>query len=247
MQIPSILLLGFVYVAYVLIGGVVFWKLEGDLGQKDVSYLLEKKERLLSTYPCLNQAGLEAVAQVRNKNVEMKQTVSIHICNLWLRVLIDLFCSFLYHCIYILSTTIMILHFYIPLWRQSTIVEHWKHMLKLWMFFKLSGSLWIYRKGILESGTVELIGLRNKCYYMHLYIYTLTEGTNLLQFAFWNLLFNKWLINQFNIQWLDINICLRWLSIYWYVLFVNFENVSYQKFVNLLQQIFMFFVTIIWR
>lgn len=67
MQIPSILLLGFVYVAYVLIGGVVFWKLEGELGMKDVSYLLEKKERLLSTYPCLNQAGLEAVAQVRNK------------------------------------------------------------------------------------------------------------------------------------------------------------------------------------
>uniref|UniRef100_A0A3Q4H286 Potassium two pore domain channel subfamily K member 16 n=1 Tax=Neolamprologus brichardi TaxID=32507 RepID=A0A3Q4H286_NEOBR len=63
MQIPSILLLGFVYVAYVLIGGVVFWKLEGELGMKDVSYLLEKKERLLSTYPCLNQAGLEAVAQ----------------------------------------------------------------------------------------------------------------------------------------------------------------------------------------
>uniref|UniRef100_A0A3Q2VKW1 Potassium channel, subfamily K, member 17 n=1 Tax=Haplochromis burtoni TaxID=8153 RepID=A0A3Q2VKW1_HAPBU len=69
MQIPSILVLGFVYVAYVLIGGVVFWKLEGDLGMKDVSYLREKKERLLSTYPCLNQAGLEAVAQVRNKNV----------------------------------------------------------------------------------------------------------------------------------------------------------------------------------
>lgn len=189
MQIPSILLLGFVYVAYVLIGGVVFWKLEGDLGMKDVSYLLEKKERLLSTYPCLNQAGLEAVAQVRNKNVEMKQTVSIHICNLWLRVLIDLFWSFLYHCIYILTTTIMILHFYIPLWRQSTIVEHWIHWQK------------------------ELI------------YYSLLFGT---------------------IQWLDLNICLNWLSIYWYMLFVNFENVSYHKFVNLLQHIFMFFVTIIW-
>uniref|UniRef100_A0A3P9BU21 Potassium channel, subfamily K, member 17 n=1 Tax=Maylandia zebra TaxID=106582 RepID=A0A3P9BU21_9CICH len=60
-NIPSILLLGFVYVAYVLIGGVVFWKLEGDLGMKDVSYLRENKERLLSTYPCLNQADTSKV------------------------------------------------------------------------------------------------------------------------------------------------------------------------------------------
>ncbi|CAI5695554.1 potassium channel subfamily K member 17 isoform X1 [Oreochromis niloticus] len=64
MQIPSILLLGLVYVAYVLIGGVIFWKLEGDLGMKDVRQLLDQKERLLNKYPCLNQAGLEAIAQV---------------------------------------------------------------------------------------------------------------------------------------------------------------------------------------
>lgn len=65
-RVPSILLLGLVYVAYVLIGGVVFWKLEGDLGQKDISLLLLNKKKLLTTYTCLNQEGLEAVAQVRH-------------------------------------------------------------------------------------------------------------------------------------------------------------------------------------
>ncbi|XP_037652276.1 potassium channel subfamily K member 17 [Sebastes umbrosus] len=63
-QVSSILVLGVVYVTYVLIGGVVFWKLEGDLGQKDIGRLLSNKEMLLTTYTCLNQEGLEAVAQV---------------------------------------------------------------------------------------------------------------------------------------------------------------------------------------
>ncbi|XP_076605139.1 potassium channel subfamily K member 17-like [Chaetodon auriga] len=63
-RVPSILMLGVVYVAYVLIGGVVFWKLEGDLGQKDISLLLLNKKKLLTAYTCLNQEGLEAVAQV---------------------------------------------------------------------------------------------------------------------------------------------------------------------------------------
>ncbi|XP_044230918.1 potassium channel subfamily K member 17 [Thunnus albacares] len=63
-RVPSILILGLVYVTYVLIGGVVFWKLEGDLGRKDIGHLLLNKERLLTTYTCLNQEGLMAVAQV---------------------------------------------------------------------------------------------------------------------------------------------------------------------------------------
>ncbi|XP_041828625.1 potassium channel subfamily K member 17 isoform X1 [Melanotaenia boesemani] len=63
-RVPSILILGLVYVVYVLIGGVVFWKLEGDLGQKDITQLLLKKKRLFTSYTCLNQAGLEDVAQV---------------------------------------------------------------------------------------------------------------------------------------------------------------------------------------
>ncbi|KAG7225217.1 hypothetical protein INR49_014776 [Caranx melampygus] len=62
--VPSILMLGVIYVTYVLIGGVVFWKLEGDLGQKDISLLLLNKKRLLMKYTCLNQEGLEAVAEV---------------------------------------------------------------------------------------------------------------------------------------------------------------------------------------
>lgn len=64
-RIPSILLLGIIYVTYVLIGGLVFWSLEGDRGQKDISLLLLNRNRLLKTYTCLNQEGLEDVAQVR--------------------------------------------------------------------------------------------------------------------------------------------------------------------------------------
>ncbi|XP_029981756.1 potassium channel subfamily K member 17-like [Sphaeramia orbicularis] len=65
-RVPSILMLGVVYVFYVLIGGVVFWKLEGDLGRKDLSVLLTNKKQLLAKYTCLNQQGLEDVAGVVN-------------------------------------------------------------------------------------------------------------------------------------------------------------------------------------
>lgn len=61
---PSILLLGALYVAYVLVGGVVFWQLEGHLVQQHVGVLLRQKQRLLSTYACLDQGALEEVAQV---------------------------------------------------------------------------------------------------------------------------------------------------------------------------------------
>ncbi|XP_030575295.1 potassium channel subfamily K member 17-like [Archocentrus centrarchus] len=63
-RVPFILLLGVVYVAYVLIGGVIFWKLEGDFGRKDLSVALNNKEKLLTTYTCLNQDALVAVAKV---------------------------------------------------------------------------------------------------------------------------------------------------------------------------------------
>lgn len=112
MQIPSILLLGLVYVAYVLIGGVIFWKLEGDLGMKDVRQLLDQKERLLNKYPCLNQAGLEAIAQVRNRNVGYK--TNFYTCLQFVIACFDgPFCCFLYFCIYVLTTTIMTLHFHV--------------------------------------------------------------------------------------------------------------------------------------
>lgn len=61
---PSILLLGVLYMAYVLVGGVVFWQLEGHLVQQHVSVLLSQKQRLLGTYACLDQEALEEVAQV---------------------------------------------------------------------------------------------------------------------------------------------------------------------------------------
>lgn len=72
-RVPSILMVGGVYVAYVLIGGVVFWKLEGDLGRKDISILLLNKNELLTRYTCLNQEGLEAVAQVRHRNIKRRK------------------------------------------------------------------------------------------------------------------------------------------------------------------------------
>uniref|UniRef100_A0AAY5KW19 Potassium channel domain-containing protein n=1 Tax=Esox lucius TaxID=8010 RepID=A0AAY5KW19_ESOLU len=60
-HIPSILILGVLYMAYVLIGGVIFWKLEGGLVRQDIARLLEKKNQLLNTYSCLNQEGLDAL------------------------------------------------------------------------------------------------------------------------------------------------------------------------------------------
>lgn len=64
-RVPSILMLGLIYMAYVLIGGLVFWKIEGDLVQKDIGLLLLNKKRVLRKYTCLNQEGLEDVAKVR--------------------------------------------------------------------------------------------------------------------------------------------------------------------------------------
>ncbi|KAM6973292.1 potassium channel subfamily K member 17-like [Aplochiton taeniatus] len=63
-RVPSILLLGLVYMAYVLIGGAVFWKLEGDVVQQDVSQILEKKAKILRGYPCIDQDGLGALAEM---------------------------------------------------------------------------------------------------------------------------------------------------------------------------------------
>ncbi|XP_070301391.1 potassium channel subfamily K member 2 [Salvelinus sp. IW2-2015] len=63
-RIPSILMLAVLYVAYVLIGGLIFWKLEGGLVRQDIARLLEVKRSLLDTYPCLNQEALDAMAQV---------------------------------------------------------------------------------------------------------------------------------------------------------------------------------------
>ncbi|CAL8291522.1 potassium channel subfamily K member 17-like [Gadus morhua] len=63
-RVPSILLLGAVYGAYVLTGGVVFWKLEGNLGREDISAILARKQQVLKTYQCLNSDGMDAVIAV---------------------------------------------------------------------------------------------------------------------------------------------------------------------------------------
>ncbi|KAK7904498.1 hypothetical protein WMY93_017105 [Mugilogobius chulae] len=63
-RVPSILLLGAVYVAYVLIGGVVFWSLEGQLGRRDISRIIDKKQLLLTKYTCLNQISLQEVSEL---------------------------------------------------------------------------------------------------------------------------------------------------------------------------------------
>ncbi|CAL8271734.1 unnamed protein product [Merluccius merluccius] len=63
-RVPSILMLGAVYGAYVLVGGVIFWKLEGDLGREDISAILARKQQVLQTYKCLNSDGIDAVIEV---------------------------------------------------------------------------------------------------------------------------------------------------------------------------------------
>ena len=78
-KVPSILILGAVYVAYVLIGGVVFWKLEGRLVQEDISRILEGKIRLLNTFPCQKQEGLETVSAVSENIVLILNTIKIEL------------------------------------------------------------------------------------------------------------------------------------------------------------------------
>lgn len=65
----SVLLLGVVYLTYVLIGGVIFWKLEGDQVMSDIARLEVKKEKMLQIYPCLGQSGLEELGDVSYENI----------------------------------------------------------------------------------------------------------------------------------------------------------------------------------
>uniref|UniRef100_W5LFX5 Potassium channel, subfamily K, member 17 n=1 Tax=Astyanax mexicanus TaxID=7994 RepID=W5LFX5_ASTMX len=61
----SLLLLGTVYLSYVLIGGVVFWKLEGEQVESQITILKEKRNTLFQVYPCLSQQGLEELAEIQ--------------------------------------------------------------------------------------------------------------------------------------------------------------------------------------
>lgn len=64
-RLPSLLLLGVVYVAYVLIGGAVFWKLEGQLEEQNQIELRAQKSRLFQKFTCLDNKALEELSQVR--------------------------------------------------------------------------------------------------------------------------------------------------------------------------------------
>uniref|UniRef100_A0A8C4Z4N4 Potassium channel, subfamily K, member 17 n=1 Tax=Gadus morhua TaxID=8049 RepID=A0A8C4Z4N4_GADMO len=57
-RVPSILLLGAVYGAYVLTGGVVFWKLEGNLGREDISAILSLYVFIFQVLQDASKAGL---------------------------------------------------------------------------------------------------------------------------------------------------------------------------------------------
>ncbi|XP_052001926.1 potassium channel subfamily K member 17 [Xyrauchen texanus] len=63
-RFPSILFLGVIYVAYVLIGGLVFWKLEGWNVLQQIDQLKDKRMKLLVKYPCLGQSGLRELAEM---------------------------------------------------------------------------------------------------------------------------------------------------------------------------------------
>ncbi|XP_063040079.1 potassium channel subfamily K member 17 [Engraulis encrasicolus] len=63
-RLPTILLLGVVYVLYLLIGGAVFWTLEGEHVGENLQTLREEKSRVLRKYTCLDQDSLEEVAQL---------------------------------------------------------------------------------------------------------------------------------------------------------------------------------------
>lgn len=75
-RVPAILLLGAVYGAYVLIGGVIFWKLEGNLGREDITAILARKQQVLKTYECLNTEGMDAVIEVRPSPIDQGPTRS---------------------------------------------------------------------------------------------------------------------------------------------------------------------------
>ncbi|XP_026857267.2 potassium channel subfamily K member 17 [Electrophorus electricus] len=63
-KLLSVVLLGVVYMAYVLIGGVIFWKLEGDQMESQIALLKEERSILLQKYQCLDQNSLEELAEL---------------------------------------------------------------------------------------------------------------------------------------------------------------------------------------
>ncbi|KAI1895158.1 hypothetical protein AGOR_G00103420 [Albula goreensis] len=63
-KLPSILLLGLIYVAYVLTGGAIFWKLEGGAVEEELRILRVEVDKLHKRFPCLRGDNIDAVAEI---------------------------------------------------------------------------------------------------------------------------------------------------------------------------------------
>ncbi|XP_072313799.1 potassium channel subfamily K member 17 [Eucyclogobius newberryi] len=63
-RVPSILLLGVIYMTYVLIGGVVFWTLEGKDGEMKIQRVIQDQQQVLNKYSCLNHDNLQEIIQL---------------------------------------------------------------------------------------------------------------------------------------------------------------------------------------
>ncbi|XP_018616715.2 potassium channel subfamily K member 17-like [Scleropages formosus] len=64
MRLPSILLLGLLYVAYVLFGGFVFWKLEGSQMLDTMTSVEKVRISLMRRLPCVDQEAIDNLSQV---------------------------------------------------------------------------------------------------------------------------------------------------------------------------------------
>nr|XP_023649417.1 potassium channel subfamily K member 17-like [Paramormyrops kingsleyae] len=78
MRFPSILLLGLVYMVYVLIGGVVFWKLEGSQVEENIAQLLEERDKLLRSIPCLDQQAIDTLTEVVQRAISTGLSLKIN-------------------------------------------------------------------------------------------------------------------------------------------------------------------------
>ncbi|XP_039605814.1 potassium channel subfamily K member 17-like [Polypterus senegalus] len=63
-RIPSTVVLTLIYIVYVLAGGAIFWKLEGDVAFKYITEMESKKVEVLSKFTCIDRDSMNGLAQV---------------------------------------------------------------------------------------------------------------------------------------------------------------------------------------
>uniref|UniRef100_A0A8C4RJS6 Potassium channel, subfamily K, member 17 n=1 Tax=Erpetoichthys calabaricus TaxID=27687 RepID=A0A8C4RJS6_ERPCA len=63
-HIPSTVVLTLIYIVYVLAGGAIFWKLEGDVAYKSIAEMESKKVEVLSKFTCIDRDSMNGLAQV---------------------------------------------------------------------------------------------------------------------------------------------------------------------------------------